>query len=71
MALRIVKQPVNVWRGGKMVATEVGTTFDFTDAELKDIMKLNEEAIGFILTVDEPSEATTVAAATVAAAKAK
>jgi hypothetical protein len=63
MALRIVKQPVNVWRGGKMVAPEVGTTFDFTDAELKDIMKLNEEAIGFILTVDEPSEAAPVAAA--------
>lgn len=55
MALRIVKQPVNVWRDGKLVAPEVGSTFDFTDAELKDIMALNEEAIGYILTVDEPA----------------
>jgi hypothetical protein len=54
MPKRIVKKPIVVYRDGKQVVPEVGTVFDFTEAELKDINKLQPKAIGHIVTADEP-----------------
>lgn len=62
MPKRIVRQPVIVHRDGKQVAPEMGKEFDFTDAELKDINRLNPKALEHIVLNDSTSTKTTVAA---------
>jgi hypothetical protein len=52
MPERLVKQPVNVVRDGKLTEPTIGKPFDFTDAELKDIEKLNPTAIAKIVVED-------------------
>lgn len=45
MAERIVNSPVLVVRDGKQVEPVIGKPYDFTEAEIKEIEKLNPSAI--------------------------
>ena len=48
MPKRIVKKPVQVHRDGKLLFPAIGSTFDFTDEEVKSINKQNPKAIGYL-----------------------
>lgn len=57
MTQKIVVQTVIVFRSDKQVVPEIGKVFDFTDAELKDIERLNPDAVRDPVN-EAPAEAT-------------
>ncbi len=57
MPKRIVKQPIALIREGKTIKPEVGTEFDFTQAELTDINSVNPKAVAHIVLPDESKAA--------------
>lgn len=52
MPNRIVKQPVQVQRDGKLVTPLVGHKFEFTAEEVAEINKLQPKALGLIVETD-------------------
>ena len=56
MPKRIPVQTVRVYRDGKQVTPKIGEPFDFNDAELKDITRMNPNAVTKIGQVDLSDE---------------
>ena len=53
MPKRIVKDTITLYRDGAFVRPEVGSVFNFTEAELKSINASNPKAIEHIVVADE------------------
>lgn len=53
MPKRIPLQTIILQRDGEKVVPQLNKPFDFTDAELASVTRLNPDAIGKIITADE------------------
>lgn len=53
MLKRLVKQPILVVREGKQVEPRINEVFEFTEAEVAEISKLNPSAIELIVAGEE------------------
>lgn len=56
MPKREVVQSITLGRGNKRIQLKYGQVFDFTDAELAEIMKVNPNAVSAKVTVDLDSD---------------
>lgn len=49
MPIRLVKQPVILYRNGVRTAPTVGYPFEFSDDEVKRVMALNPRALAYVI----------------------
>lgn len=57
MPIRKVKSTITLYRDGKQVVPRVGEPFEFTDAELDGLKKVNPDCIEHVVTEDPVGDA--------------